>query len=143
MNKVSVVQAIQLKIGGKEMRRGVLIAITAFLALAVLVQVGFAANYGENRRSGCRVICMNGRVDPGAEERSRVCGDCKICADQTEGLRERLGARRDTFGKECLERVPEAARRQMRERSAARETRHQEKDHDRRCHRGSRIDGGE
>lgn len=126
------------------MRRGVLIAITAFLALAVLVQVGFAANYGENRWSSCRVICMNGRVDPGAEKRSRVSGACKICADQTEGLRERLEACRDAFGKECLERLPEAARRQIRERSAVRVTRHQEKDHDRRCRRdGGRFDGGE
>jgi len=99
------------------------IIVAAVLLLAVLVQVGFAANKSENPGAGIKGICPNCWANLSTEEQEQVRAAHEEFRGKMEALREEFKERQDVLREEYLNKLPEALRDAVAERMAPPEER--------------------
>jgi uncharacterized protein YnzC (UPF0291/DUF896 family) len=104
--------------GGESMKRKAAIIVAAVLLVAVLVQVGFAANNGENPGAGIKGICPNCWANLNPEEQEQARAAHEEFREKMEALREEFKERQDALREEYLNKLPEGLRDTVEERMA-------------------------
>jgi uncharacterized protein YnzC (UPF0291/DUF896 family) len=100
------------------MKRKAAIIVAAVLLVAVLVQVGFAANNGENPGAGIKGICPNCWANLSPEEQEQARAAHEEFREKMETLHEEFKERQDALREEYLNKLPEGLRDTVEERMA-------------------------
>lgn len=105
------------------MKRKAAIIVLVALLVAVLVQVGFAADDSETPGAGIKGICRNCWADLSTEEQAQARAAHEEFREKMGTLREEFEERQEALREEYLSKLPEELRDTMEERMAVREER--------------------